>query len=252
MVMFAAGCGGGGGSTGGDCCGVPGINVQVTSPAGPAGVDGNQTLQITVKVTNDSANAGVTWSVAPAVPGGPTGTLSSQQPLSVTYTAPASVPSAVQVTVTATSVTDNTRSASIPVSVYPGLSVATQSSDLAVAFVKTDYSCIQAPVNNGVLQIPCQLNAAGGLAPFTWTVSNGLLPAGLSVAPGALNSTVIVGRPTAAGMYSFTITVTDSTGNTSSSALSINVAPSQLKVVTPTLLSTSLNHSSLRWSSSRF
>ncbi|MBZ5623577.1 MAG: Ig domain-containing protein [Acidobacteriia bacterium] len=107
--------------------------------------------------------------------------------------------------------------------------------------MKTDYSCIQAPVNNGVLQIPCQLNAAGGLAPFTWTVSNGLLPAGLSVAPGALNSTVIVGRPTAAGMYSFTITVTDSTGNTSSSALSINVAPSQLKVVTPTLLSTSLN-----------
>ena len=244
IVMFAAGCGGGS-SKGSGCCQVPGINVQVTSPAGPAGVDGNQTLQITVEVTNDSANAGVTWSVTPAVAGGPTGSLSSQQALSVTYLPPTLVTSALQVTVTATSVTDNTRSASIPIAVYPPLSVATQSSDLAAAFVHTDYTCIQMPGTNsgvsGITQVPCQLNAAGGLGPYTWSLGTSQLPIGLSLAPGPQNSTVIIGQPTATGIYPFTVTVTDSVGSASSAALNINVAPSQLKVVTPTLLSTSLN-----------
>jgi len=240
-LALAVGCGGGGSSQSGGCCTVPGISVQVVSPVGPAAVDGNQTLDIKVTVTNDSSNAGVTWSVAPAVKGGPTGTLPVQQPLEATYAPPNPVTSPLQVTVTATSVADSTRSVAIPISIYLPLSVATQSSDLAVAFPKTDYTCILQPITNGVTQIPCQLNAAGGLAPYTWSVTSGSLPFGLSLQPGPQNSTVIIGQPTIPGIYPFTASVTDATGNTASGPLNVNVAPSRLKVVTPTLLSTFLN-----------
>lgn len=244
-LAFAVGCGGGSSPRGG-CCTVPGINVLVVSPVGPAGVDGNQTLDIKVTVTNDPSNAGVTWSVAPVVKGDPAGTLPVQQAFEATYAPPSPLPSPLQVTVTATSVTDNTRSVAIPVSIYPPLSVATRSSDLAVAFLKTDYTCIEMPGPNnpgvtGVTQIPCQLTAAGGLGPFTWSITSGSLPNGLSLQPGPQNSTVIAGRPTILGVYPFTASVTDATGNTASAPLNVNVAPAQLKVVTPTLLSTFLN-----------
>src|ERR1700687_5777296 len=124
ILIFLIGCGGSSKSGGGGgCCGVPGINVVVVSPTGPAALDGNanQTLTITVKVTNDSSNAGITWTVEPAIKGGPTGTLSGQTALSVTFTPPTGVTSSVQVTVIATSVTDTTRSASIPIAIYPPL-----------------------------------------------------------------------------------------------------------------------------------
>src|SRR5216683_1046584 len=88
IVIFLLGCGGGKSGGGVGCCGVPGINVEVVSPTGAAAIDDNlsQTLAITVKVTNDSSNAGVTWTVAPAIKNGPTGTLSGQTALSVTFT----------------------------------------------------------------------------------------------------------------------------------------------------------------------
>lgn len=54
------------------------------------------------------------------------------------------------------------------------------------------------------------LTATGGTLPYTWNVTAGTLPAGLT-----LNSTtgVISGTPTGAGTASFSITVADSTGS---------------------------------------
>lgn len=53
------------------------------------------------------------------------------------------------------------------------------------------------------------LSATGGTSPYTWSITSGSLPAGLT-----LGSTtgVISGTPTAAGSSSFTIQVVDSTG----------------------------------------
>ena len=238
ILVFLSGCGSGSKSGGGGCCNVPGINVEVVSPVGPATVDDNPnlTLPITVQVTNDSSNAGVTWTLAPAVKGGPTGTLSSQQALSVTFTPPTGVTSPVQVTVTATSVTDMTRSAAIPITIYPPLVAVTTSSDLATAFLNTNYTCIQQPIVV-VTQIPCAVSVTGGLAPYTWSLGDSLLPLGLELAPGADRfSTEIIGTPTATGIYPFSLTATDATGNTAAVSLNINVAPAQLKVVTPTLM----------------
>ncbi len=237
-LLLAVGCGGGSGNqAGGD---VPGINIQVTSPVGPGAVDAGLTLPIAVNVTGDPANAGVIWTVAAQHRGDPSGTLSDIKSDSVTYNPPTNLSAPVQVTVTATSVTDPTRAAAIAISVYPAVGISTQAADLATAFVNTDYTCIQMPITNvGVVQIPCQVSVQGGLAPYTWTVDLSLLPPGLLLSPGlTVNDTKIVGKPTLSGIYPFSITVKDSLGEASTASLNINVAPQHLTVVTPTLLTT--------------
>lgn len=239
IFVFLIGCGSGskGGGGGG---GVPGINIQVVSPIGAGAIDDNlgQTLAITVRVTNDSSNAGVAWTLAPAVTGGPTGSLSGQTAFAATFTPPTGITSPTQVTVTATSVSDTTRSAAIPLTVYPPLAPVTNSSDLAAAFLNTDYTCIQLPISTqGVLQVPCSVSVTGGLGPYAWSLGGSLLPLGLELAPGLTPSSIeIIGTPTVTGIYPFSLTATDATGNTAAFSLIINVAPAQLKVVTPTLL----------------
>ncbi len=217
LLLIAAGCGGASRSGGGGGGGVPGINILVTSPAGPAAVDGGLVLPIAVNVTNDPANAGVIWTVAPQHKGDPPGTLSDIKSDSVTYNPTAGLTAAVQVTVTATSVTDPTRAAAIAISVYPEVGITTQASALATAFLNTDYTCIQMPITNaGVVQTPCQVSVQGGLAPYAWSVDFSLLPPGLLLSPGlTANETKIVGKPTQSGIYPFNITVKDSLGGTS-------------------------------------
>jgi large repetitive protein len=65
------------------------------------------------------------------------------------------------------------------------------------------------------------ITADGGTSPFTFALTSGALPTGTT-----LNSTsgVISGTTTVAGTYSFTITITDSSGFTGSQAFSIIVA----------------------------
>ncbi|MCX8044738.1 MAG: putative Ig domain-containing protein [Desulfobacterota bacterium] len=66
------------------------------------------------------------------------------------------------------------------------------------------------------------LSAANGTAPYTWTVTIGTLPSGLTLA-GATG--VIAGTPMAAGTYPFTVQVTDSAGYTAQQSLSITIDP---------------------------
>jgi hypothetical protein len=74
------------------------------------------------------------------------------------------------------------------------------------------------------------LQASGGSAPYTWTNTSGLPPAGLSVsANGNLN-----GMPTVSGSFSFTVQATDSLGRQASELLSITVAPA-LSITTSAL-----------------
>jgi len=62
------------------------------------------------------------------------------------------------------------------------------------------------------------LGASGGTPPYTWSVTSGSLPAGLSLAAA---SGQISGTPTTAGTASFTIQVKDSANATVAEALSI-------------------------------
>src|SRR6267142_4086425 len=51
-------------------------------------------------------------------------------------------------------------------------------------------------------------NLSGGTAPYTWSLSSGSLPTGLSLSP----SGVVSGTPSGAGSFSFSFTVKDSSG----------------------------------------
>lgn len=78
------------------------------------------------------------------------------------------------------------------------------------------------------------LVASGGIAPYTWTIASGSLPAGLALDPGG----VISGTPTAAVAASFTVRVTDSQGSpaTATRALTLTTTGSaQVFWTAPTL-----------------
>jgi hypothetical protein len=67
-----------------------------------------------------------------------------------------------------------------------------------------------------------QLNASGGIPPYTWLQTGGTLPPGLSIS----TSGAISGTPTSAAgsPFSFTVQVTDSATNTATATLSITVS----------------------------
>src|SRR5438477_5480409 len=76
------------------------------------------------------------------------------------------------------------------------------------------------------------LTASGGTSPYSWSVSSGTLPTGLS-----LSSTgTISGTPTVAGAFPFTVAVKDAASASASASLSINVvtaAPPTVSISSP-------------------
>ena len=107
-----------------------------------------------------------------------TGTLSNQTTTSVTYTAPAATSSPVTVTVTATSRLEETRTATAPITIPVVPAVTSTNTGMAGA-VGSVYSA--------------QLAGSGGISPYTWTVTSGNLPPGLSLSSSGL----ITGTPLA-------------------------------------------------------
>lgn len=63
------------------------------------------------------------------------------------------------------------------------------------------------------------LTAAGGLPPYTWSVTDGSLPAGVSLTPGGILS----GTPSAAGDFNFTVQVADSNKATAPASFQLTV-----------------------------
>jgi hypothetical protein len=94
----------------------------------PASMQSSATTTIAATVSNDATNKGVTWSCAP---NGSCGSFSPAQTASgaaTTYTAPAAMPQGGNVTITATSVSDATKSANARITMIAApLSVAISS-----------------------------------------------------------------------------------------------------------------------------
>lgn len=72
------------------------------------------------------------------------------------------------------------------------------------------------------------VTALGGTAPYSWAVTGGAAPPGLSVSP----SGEVTGTPTAAGSFHFTAQVTDNTKATASGSFTIFIDPATLRLST--------------------
>src|SRR6185312_8251789 len=101
------------------CSNSPSLPISVAlSPSSPQAIDQGLTLSIKAAVMNDTSSKGVTWSARGV------GSVSSSTGSSITYTPPtATLASAQQVTVTATSIADPTKSASVQITVNPYLAL---------------------------------------------------------------------------------------------------------------------------------
>jgi putative cell wall-binding protein len=172
-----------------------GITVTPTTlPTATVGTAYTQTLAAT------GGTAPYTWAVTTGTL--PTGlTLSTAGVLAGTPTASGTA----SVTVTATDATSTTGTATYSLIVNAATALAVTTTSLPDASVGTAYSQT--------------LAATGGTSPYTWTVTSGTLPAGLTLSSAG----VISGTPTASGTASVTVTATDAASATATATLSLAV-----------------------------
>ena len=101
-----------------------------------------------------------------------------------------------------------------------------------VTYTPVDTSCKAAVAITTTSPLPDGLNnnnytftfqAIGGTTPYTWTITGGTLPAGMTNASLAPTTGVFSGTPTATGTYLFTVTVTDGAAHTDAKLFSWTV-----------------------------
>jgi len=199
-------------SFGTGCSSSSSITITLT-PSTTQTVDPGAQLQITATVANDSSNKGVTWSLT-----GP-GTLSGQTTTAVTYTAPTVATSNSTATLTATSNANTSVTATLTITVNTAILGITPTS-LPAATIGAPYTVY--------------VSAIGGASgTFTWSITSGTLPPGLTMSPSTTSTVTISGTPTTAGTSDFTMEVVDSASNTASQALGIVVSkPGPLTILT--------------------
>ena len=191
----------------GGCSSSAPISVSL-SPISPQAVDAGAQFNVTATVTN--SDRGVTWKLS-----GP-GSLDSTTGSTVRFIA--SLTTTGQAVVTATSVADSSKSASLTIAVNPGLSIP-----------------ISQTMPNGTVGAPysAAVPRIGGTAPFQWGIYNGpidtgnevggTVPDGLTLDP---TTGVISGTPTAGGTWYFEATVADADGESASDGfLSLQINP---------------------------
>jgi hypothetical protein len=123
-------------------------------------------------------------------------------------------------TTPATSTADNGTSFTVTVSNSAGsatsaaatLTVNAQTSTLTITSTQPPGGTVAAAYSSA-------LAASGGTPPYTWSLSSGSLPTGLTLSSAG----AISGTPSVAGSFSFTVVVKDSTGASASANLSITV-----------------------------
>ena len=176
----------------------PPLSVTTLSlPGGAVGIAYSQTLAATGGVTP------YTWSItAGSLPAGLT--LNSKGQITGTATATGTSSFTVKVTDSETP-TAQSATANLSISISDPLQVIT--SGLTAGVINTPY-----PGDT--------LSASGGIPPYSWSISAGSLPPGLVLTP---STGLISGTPTQTGMFNFTAKVTDSSAQTATANLSINI-----------------------------
>jgi hypothetical protein len=170
------------------------ISTSSPMPVGDVGIAYSQTFaatggtgSLTWSVSAGSLPAGLTLSSAGALTGTPTAAGTSNFTIKVTDAAGAAPTKAFALTINA--------APSITTASLPG-------GDLTVAYSQT-------------------LAASGGTTPYTWSITVGTLPAGLSL---TASTGAITGTPTAAGSSTFTVKVADNLGASATKSLTIVIS----------------------------
>ncbi len=184
--------------------------LSMTAPSLP-----NGTVQVpysgTVSGSASGGNPPYQWSIRngslpPGIALSPTGILSGKPTLPGTFT--------FALQATDGSGATGAVGATIQVSAAP-LSITTQS-----------------PLTSGIMNddYPSQvLTAAGGFPPYTFSLTGGAFPTGIT-----LNTGLIGGKPTQSGDFSVTIMVQDSAGTQASNTLAIHIRPPSTDIVLAT------------------
>jgi hypothetical protein len=178
-VTMISGCGGGNGS----------ITLAITPKT--ASMDQGQSLLFVATLGNDTKNLGVTWQplTGSGCAGTSCGTLTNITATGVTYTAPAGLTTGITVTLEA---------------IAKANSGVTATSTITVVLPVT-YTTTSLPNGSNGVAYSQTIVTSGGVAPITYTVGTGSLPAGLK-----LNSTgTVIGTPSSSGTSTFTINATD-------------------------------------------
>jgi predicted dienelactone hydrolase len=176
------------------------------------------TQPFTPTVLNDPTNAGVTWTTTQGTPpvacspASTCGTLSATGTLSgiaTTYTAPAAVPPTATVALTATSVTDTTKSAIVAVTLTNG-TVKVVPASLNFGSVKTSRSrsLTTTLTNTGTSALTVNSPTFTGPNPGEFSVTANTC--GTSVAAGASCTLTVTFRPASASTYGAFLNINDS------------------------------------------
>lgn len=182
-------------------------------PAGTIGLSYSSYLQAT------GGTAPYTWSiVSGSLPGGLNLSSATGQ---ISGTPNASGTSDFTVSVSDSAGSTQTKTASLSLVVAPSSLAITSAANLPSVTVQSGYSTL--------------LQATGGKAPYTWSISSGSLPAGLGLSP---KTGLISGTPTTSGNSTFSASVTDSASpaQTRSIGLSLVVAAAPLAITSGSTL----------------
>jgi len=178
-LTFISSCGGGNGS----------ITLAITPKT--SSMDQGESLLFVATLGNDTRNLGVTWQplTGSGCAGSSCGTLTNVTSTSVTYTAPSGLTTGISVTLEAIAKANSGVT-----------STATITIDLPVTFTTTTL-----PNGSNGVAYNQTIITTGGVAPITYTVGTGRLPAGLTLN----NVGTIIGTPSGTGTSVFTINATD-------------------------------------------
>jgi len=221
LLAIAAGifgCGGGGSNP-------PPPPAAITvnmNPQPPASIDAGKTTSLTAVVSNDSANGGVKWSVTCS--GTQCGSFSASTTSSgaaTVYTAPPSVPTPASVTITASSVTDSTKSAIATVT------ISAPTAPITVSLNPAPPASLAGGVSANLTAVVANDDSAN--AGVTWAVTCGSAQCGSfspSATPsGTATSYTAPATPPTPATVTVTATSVSDTTKAASASISITAPP---------------------------